>query len=193
MSETEVKDFVDDDEAGLFLENMPAAENKAASAQDDAVANLLSQNIDAKKQYITFTIDTEEYGTSILAVQEIRGWLKTTPLPNTPEYVRGVTNLRGHIVPVFDMRARFGGGLTEANERHVVIMVQIEGRVIGLLVDAISDIITVDEGQIQPPPTGAMMVDSQYLEGLIAIDQRMVALTNVNKLFDTALLQSMPS
>ena len=141
-------------------------------------------------RYITFTINEEEYGTPILTVQEIRGWMKTTPLPNTPDYVRGVTNLRGNIVPVFDLRTRFNGEHTQITERHVVIMVEIEGRIVGLLVDAISDILTIDEKQIQPPPTANLTIDTQYLSGLVTSGERMVALINIDKLFDPKILNS---
>lgn len=185
MSDADIKDFVDDDEAGLFLENIPAA-----SSDKGAGDVVLSQSIDAESQYITFTIDTEEYGTPILTVQEIRGWMKTTPLPNTPDFVKGVTNLRGNIVPVFDLRARFSNKLTEVTERHVVIMVEIGGRTIGLLVDAISDILTIEDSQIQPPPTGNLIVDTQYLDGLVASEDRMVALVNIHKLFDSEVIES---
>lgn len=181
---------IEDNEAGIFEENVP--KNAIASANAGDGDSLLSQSVDAEKQYITFTINEEEYGTPILTVQEIRGWMKTTPLPNTPEYVRGVTNLRGNIVPVFDLRTRFSGILTEVTERHVVIMVEIDGRIIGLLVDAISDILTIDEAQIQPPPTSNMTVDTQYLDGLVTSGDRMVALININKLFDSQLLENLP-
>lgn len=181
MSEAKLQDPAAEDGAGIFMENI---QGKLAG-DDDTMTPSISQSVDAAKQYITFTIDKEEYGTPILTVQEIRGWMKTTLLPNTPQYVKGVTNLRGNIVPVFDLRARFSGQLTEVSERHVVIMVEIEGKIIGLLVDAISDILTIDEAQIQPPPTGSLIVDTQYIDGLFASEERMVALVNINKLFDS--------
>lgn len=192
MSSSPNIDLADDPEIGLFSENMAAP----SPVQDDKIVEanvMLSQSIDAECQYITFTIDTEEYGTPILTVQEIRGWMKTTPLPNTPEFVKGVTNLRGNIVPVFDLRARFSGNPTEVTERHVVIMVEIDGRTIGLLVDAISDILTIEENQIQPPPTGDLIVDTQYLDGLVATGERMVAIVNVTKLFDREIIQKIAS
>lgn len=184
MSDADIDtEFIGDSEAGLFTENMTAKLNDSSDGEVDDF--ILSQSVDAAKQYITFTIAQEEYGTPILSVQEIRGWMNTTPLPNTPKFVKGVTNLRGNVVPVFDLRARFSGETTEVTERHVVIMVEIEGRIIGLLVDAISDILTIDENQIQPPPTGSLIVDTQYLDGLVATGERMVALINTNKLFDS--------
>lgn len=191
MSEAEVTEFTEDDEAGLFVENMGGASSEGDGGEASLEDYNFSQSADAQSQYITFTIDKEEYGTPILTVQEIRGWMKTTPLPNTPDYVKGVTNLRGNIVPVFDLRARFSGQMTEVTERHVVIMVEIEGRTIGLLVDAISDILTIDDDKVQPPPTGNLIVDTQYIDGLFASNERMVALVNINKLFDAETLQSL--
>lgn len=148
----------------------------------------ISQSVDAENQYITFKINNEEYATPILTVQEIRGWMPTTPLPNTPQYVRGVTNLRGNIVPVFDLQARFQNVLTEVTERHVVIMADIKGRTIGLLVDAISDILTIESESIQPPPDSNMTVETQYLDGLVTADKRMVAIVNIPKLFDMKMV-----
>ena len=179
-----MKECIKDVGFGLFEENMP---NNIA---DENIGEDLShQSEEAESQFITFTINEEEYGTAILKVQEIRGWMKTTTLPNTPDFVVGVTNLRGNIVPIFDLRARFSGERTKVTKRHVVIMVEIDGRAIGLLVDAISDILTIEESHIQPPPTGNLIVDTQYLDGLYALEDRMVALVNINKLFDTEILK----
>lgn len=186
MSETSIEAM--DEGGGIFEENMPVA--KDSPTTDDINDLVLSQSVDADKQYIIFTIGDEEYATQILRVQEIRGWMKTTPLPNTPSYVRGVTNLRGNIVPVFDLRARFTDILTEVTERHVVIMVEINGRIIGLLVDSISDILTIDAAHIQPAPTTNLTLDTQYIDGLFASQDRMVALVNINKLFDNDVLEN---
>lgn len=192
MSKQVNQDFLNDDEVGLFPENLastPAPQDSEAHMALDDMADGIESS--AQKQYITFTIGKEEYGTPILTVQEIRGWMATTPLPNTPKFVKGVTNLRGNIVPVFDFRARFSGVLTEVTERHVVIMVEIDGRTVGLLVDAISDILAIDPADIQPPPTEALNIDIQYLDGLVASGDRMVALVNVDRLFDAQMVQIM--
>ncbi|MEI6985108.1 MAG: chemotaxis protein CheW [Rhodospirillaceae bacterium] len=136
------------------------------------------------EQYVTFTVGNEEYGVSILSVREIRGWTPESRLPNLPDYVRGVINLRGIIIPIFDLRARFGGGSTEVTKRHVVVVVQVGDRTRGVLVDAISDILAISQDQIKPPPameTG--MIDSQYLSGLFTIENRMVTLLNVARMF----------
>jgi purine-binding chemotaxis protein CheW len=140
----------------------------------------------AEQQYVTFTVGTEEYGVNILTVREIRGWHPETKLPNMPDFVRGVINLRGIIIPIFDLRARFGGGPTAVTWRHVVVVLQVGTRTRGILVDAISDILTVAEDQVKPAPeieTG--MIDSQFLSGLVTADDRMVTLLDVTRLFAT--------
>jgi purine-binding chemotaxis protein CheW len=137
-----------------------------------------------EEQYVTFTVGTEEYGVNILAVREIRGWTQESRLPNLPEFVRGVINLRGIIIPIFDLRARFGGGSTEVTRRHVVVVVQVGDRTRGILVDAISDILAIGEQDIKPPPDlDTTLVDAQFLSGLHTIEDRMVTLLNINRLF----------
>ncbi len=135
-------------------------------------------------QYITFTVGHEEYGVGILAVREIRGWTLENKLPNMPPHVRGIINLRGIIIPILDMRARFGGGMTEATKTHVVVVIQVGETARGLLVDAISDILTISRDQIRPVP--AMEVgeaQAKYLTGLFTVEQRMVTLLDVERLF----------
>ena len=139
------------------------------------------------RQFISFTIGDEEYGVDIMAIREIKGWTVTTELPNTPAYMRGVINLRGAIVPILDLRARFGGGHTEAEARHVIIVVAVGSRVAGLLVDAVADIITVAAADIQPIPELEGMDHATFLTGLVTVDGRMVALLDLHHLFDLEL------
>ncbi|BAI72981.1 purine-binding chemotaxis protein [Azospirillum sp. B510] len=137
-----------------------------------------------EEQYVTFTVGSEEYGVNILAVREIRGWTPESRLPNLPDYVRGVINLRGIIIPIFDLRARFGGGPTDVTKRHVVVVIQVGERTRGILVDAISDILTIGHEAIKPPPdVDSGLVDAEYLSGLYTAENRMVTLLNVEKLF----------
>ncbi len=137
-------------------------------------------------QFIAFKIGKEEYGVDIMAVREIKGWIPATRLPNAPHYVRGVINLRGLMVPIFDLRARFGGGETEITRTHVVIIVKVGERVFGVLVDAVSDILTVTHDQIKPAPEMDRTVDSGYLRGLVTINDRMVALLVLDRLFSVS-------
>lgn len=138
----------------------------------------------SEEQYVTFTVGSEEYGVNILAVREIRGWTPESRLPNLPDYVRGVINLRGIIIPIFDLRARFGGGATEVTKRHVVVVIQVGERTRGVLVDAISDILAIGHDAIKPPPdVDSGLIDAEYLSGLYTADDRMVTLLNVERLF----------
>lgn len=143
-----------------------------------------AQTTGATRQFVTFEIAEEEYGVDIMAVREIKAWSGTTKLPNSAKYMRGVINLRGVIVPIFDLRARFGEGLTEATKTHVVIIVAVDSRIIGILVDAVSDILTIPENEIQPVPRTDRTIDAQFLQGLVSINERMVALLSVEQLFE---------
>src|SRR4029450_4738805 len=103
-------------------------------------------------QVISFAIGDDQYGVAIMAVREIKGWSEITHLPKQPEYVRGVLTLRGVIVPIIDLRCRFGQGLTEATALHIVIIVQIASRQVGLLADRVLDIVSFETNQIQAVP-----------------------------------------
>jgi purine-binding chemotaxis protein CheW len=157
---------------------------------NQSIASTLGQdNLDRQangentKQFVTFTLGPEEYGIDIMVVREIKGWTDTTMIPNAPSHVRGVINLRGIIVPIFDLRARFGMGLTTPTKMHVVIIVAAGTRTIGLLVDTVSDIISVDPKAIRPVPEMGLPVDDQFLDGLVAMEDRMVTLVSLTGLF----------
>ncbi len=145
----------------------------------------MTQSLQAEtgvRQFITFTLGAQEYGVDIMLVREIKGWSETTSLPQAPPHVRGVINLRGIIVPIFDLRARFGLGPTVPTRMHVVIIVIAGGRTTGLLVDAVSDILSVSPEQVRPVPDFGTDVDSQFLEGLVSLDARMVTLVRLDRL-----------
>jgi purine-binding chemotaxis protein CheW len=154
--------------------SVPTAENEAYGLFESAD--------EAARQFITFTVGREEYGVDIMAVKEIRGWGETTPLPNAPDYVRGVINLRGSIVPIYDLRTRFGQGVTETSPTHVVIIVTVGSRILGLLVDAVSDILSVTGAEIAPVPDLDGHVDAAFLAGLVALEGRMVTIIAVEQL-----------
>lgn len=134
------------------------------------------------RQFISFTIGEEEYGVDIIAIREIKGWTPTTSLPETPGYMRGVIDLRGAIIPILDLRARFTGQLTEPSSRHVIMVVNVDGRDLGLLVDAVADILTVAPEAIQPIPELEHAHHSETLSGIVAVDGRMVALLDLSQL-----------
>ena len=129
-------------------------------------------------QLIAFSIDEQIYGVEITTVREIRAWNGATPLPNTREYVRGVINLRGTIVPIFDLRARFGDGQTQPTKNHVVVVMSVGDKWIGILVDAVSDILTVSKDDIHNVPEGNS-IDSELLNGIVTHENRMVGLIDL--------------
>ena len=141
-----------------------------------------AQNATALTQFISFAIGDDQYGVDIMAVREIKGWSDITHLPKQPGYVRGVLNLRGAIVPIIDLRCRFGQGLTETTPLHIVIIVQIDGRQVGLIGDRVLDIVSIEAEQIQPVPRTAQATTSDFLSGLVTHDNTMIALIDLPNL-----------
>jgi purine-binding chemotaxis protein CheW len=135
-----------------------------------------------RTEFISFAIGDDQYGVDIMAVREIKGWSAVTHLPKQPEYVRGVLNLRGAIVPIVDLRCRFGEGLTETTPLHIVIIVQIGGRQVGLIGDRVLDIVTIKTDEIQPVPRTAQTTASDFLSGLVTHDGIMIALIDLPRL-----------
>jgi len=136
-------------------------------------------------QLISFAIGDDQYGVDIMAVREIKGWTAITHLPRQPDHVRGVLNLRGVIVPIIDLRCRFGQGLTEATSLHIVIIVQVASKLIGLLADRVLDIVSLDGIQIQPVPRVVQSSRVEFLAGLVTIDGAMIALIDLPHLLAT--------
>lgn len=134
------------------------------------------------RQIITFRIGEQYLGVDIMAIREIRAWSPTTRLPHVPEYVRGVVNLRGSVLPVFDLSARLGWGLTDPTARHVIIVVQLGAQLQGLIVDAVNDIVTLQDNALQPPPSIGDDSASVFLEGLASVDDRMVMVLSLARL-----------
>jgi purine-binding chemotaxis protein CheW len=133
-------------------------------------------------QFISFAIGDDQYGVDIMSVREIKGWSEITHLPKQPDYVRGVLNLRGVMVPIIDLRCRFGQGKTEATALHIVIVVQVEARLIGLLADRVLDILSFEANQVQPVPQIARSSRVYFLSGLVTVDGTMIALVDLPNL-----------
>ena len=134
-------------------------------------------------QFTSFRVGNEEYAIDIMSVREIKGWTETTVLPNQPRFVLGVLNLRGTIVPIFDLRCRFGLGLTKASRTHVIIIANVAERTIGLLVDAVSDILTVTPDQIRPVPEIDRATSAEFMSGIINVNDSMVVILSLERLF----------
>ncbi|MBN9362229.1 MULTISPECIES: chemotaxis protein CheW [unclassified Devosia] len=140
-------------------------------------------------QLIAFSIGEQTYGVEITTVREIRAWNGATPLPNTREFVRGVINLRGTIVPIFDLRARFGEGVTSPTKNHVVVVMSVGEKWVGILVDAVSDILTVAKTDIHNVPEGNS-IDTELLNGIVTHESRMVGLIDLHAVVSGAKMDS---
>jgi purine-binding chemotaxis protein CheW len=158
-----------------------AASSDAADLNPaDAIAASGARAAATQIQSISFAIGDDQYGVDIMAVREIKGWSEITHLPRQPDYVRGVLNLRGVIVPIIDLRCRFGQGLTEATPLHVVIIVQIAARQVGLLADRVLDIVSFEKSQIQAVPKVVESERVDFLSGLAVAGGEMLALIDLD-------------
>lgn len=141
---------------------------------------------DDEQQYLTFIMAGEEYGVDILAVQEIRGWEPTTVIPNAPDYIKGVINLRGTIVPIMDLRSRFNLASVEYSPVTVVIILKIETergeRVMGIVVDAVSEVHAISDSDTQNSPDLIEDLNTEFIKGLVSIEDNMIILLDVNRL-----------
>jgi len=144
-------------------------------------------------QFLTFALGAEEYGVDIRKVQELRGYDAVTRIANAPAHIKGVVNLRGIIVPIVDMRIKFKLGTPTYDQLTVVIILNLGGHVIGMVVDNVSDVITLTREQIKPAPEIGSSLDTSYLTGLGAVDKRMLILVDIDRLMagtDVGLLQA---
>ncbi|MDG6777660.1 chemotaxis protein CheW [Thiomicrorhabdus sp. zzn3] len=155
----------------------------------------INQKNDHDDQVLSFILGREEYGVDILTVQEIKGWEKTTAIPNTPEYVMGVINLRGAVVPIIDLRVRFGLDNITYNESTVVIILRAEDesgsqKIIGLVVDGVSDVYSINATEIQGSPDMNGTIHTDYVNGLATVGDKMLVVLNVNQLINEGILAS---
>ncbi|KKX31961.1 chemotaxis protein CheW [Rhizobium sp. LC145] len=144
-----------------------------------AVKNLTQ----GSRELIAFRIGEQEFCVNIMSVREIRGWTPATPMPHAPAYVLGIINLRGAVLPIVDLSARLGMKPTEPSPRHVIIVAQVKSRVVGLLVEAVSDILTVTDENMQPVPEISSDIEKQYARGILAIEKRMICMIELDALF----------
>lgn len=137
-------------------------------------------------EYLTFTLGSEEYAIDILKVQEIRGYEQPTLIANAPRFIKGVINLRGIIVPIVDLRIKFNLGKVEYTPFTVVIILNVAGRVIGAVVDSVSDVFSLTRTQIRSAPDFSGSFDTKYILGLATIDTRMMIVTDIERLMTSA-------
>lgn len=158
--------------------------------------NSLQVDVDAPtgplKQYVSFTVGGNEFAVDILAIREFKRWTETTNLPNTPPYVRGVINLRGIVVPIYDLRARFGQGATQPTATHVIMMVAIEDRTVGLLVDAVDDVLMIPLSALSAVPEADSLSSHPFISGVLTVEGRMIALLDLERLFSGEAAPPLP-
>ena len=141
-----------------------------------------SSGVPASGEYLTFTLGQEEYGIDILKVQEIRGYEAVTRIANAPPFIKGVINLRGVIVPIVDLRIKFNLGEPSYDQFTVVIILNIGKRVMGIVVDGVSDVIQLTSDNLHPAPEFGSVLDTRYLLGLGTVDQRMIIMVDIEQL-----------
>ncbi|QFT81902.1 Chemotaxis protein CheW [Roseovarius sp. THAF27] len=132
-------------------------------------------------EIVCFTVEDQDFSIEISHVLEIRGWTSTTTLPHAPDFVVGMMNLRGTVLPVVDLSLRLGFGKTEPGKRHVIIIAQIDDKIVGFLVDAVSDIITVDEAQMQATPDVSSSRTQAFIRGVHSLDDKLVRAIDVRE------------
>ncbi|MCK4743227.1 MAG: chemotaxis protein CheW [Sulfuriflexus sp.] len=156
---------------------------KAASELNSIIGSELDSDAD---QFLTFILGEEEYGVDILRVQEIKGWDSVTPIPNTPDYIKGVINLRGTIVPIVDLRQRFNMPEIEYGPITVVIVLKIEcadrDRIMGIVVDGVSDVYDVPQEEMKEPPDFGNVVDTEFVRGLATVEEKMIIILDIDHL-----------
>jgi len=144
------------------------------------------------RQYLSFILAGEEYASDILKVQEIRDWTSSTFVPNSPQYIEGILNLRGNIIPIINLRTRFNLPTDEKLLNRIVIVLTIEtggrNRSMGLLVDAVAETYDVDMDKVRTAPTGSSVIDDEFITGLTTLDNKMIILLDVDELLSSAEL-----
>ncbi len=146
-----------------------------------------------EQQYLTFRLSDQDYGIPILEVQEIKGWTAVTPIPNSPHFIKGVLNLRGTIVPIIDLRLRFNLERKEYDQFTVIIVVNISGKLAGLVVDSVSDVVNASNEQHCEAPEFEGQLNRQFIDGLVQFDEKLLILLDISKLADVDDLADMSS
>jgi purine-binding chemotaxis protein CheW len=152
-----------------------------------ALEQKVTQSIE--EQFLTFRLHGQDYGITILKIQEIKGWDKITPIPNSPDYVKGVLNMRGVIVPVIDLRLRFGLPEAERDIFTVIIVANVNGRLAGIVVDAVSDVINIGAGQMCDAPKYEGQENREFVKGLAEVDGKLLVLLDVDRMVNPDSLE----
>lgn len=165
------------------------------AAATEPITNNVNQQIGIAtdgSQFLTFSLGDELYGVDILRVQEIKGYTTVTRIPNTPAHIKGVLNLRGTIVPIVELRTKFGMPTIEYTMFTVIVVVVVQDKVMGLVVDAVSDVLNIEKKDIQPPPEFGNKVDVSFISGIGKSGDRLVSLLDIDRLLvDPALKEAL--
>ncbi|MEO1526709.1 MAG: chemotaxis protein CheW [Planctomycetota bacterium] len=145
---------------------------------------------DGENQFLTFLLQEEEFGIEVLRVQEIKGLSRITPIPNMPTHIRGVMNLRGTVIPILDLREKFLMPAKEYDQFTVIVVVTVCDKIVGLVVDAVSDVLDVADGDIEPTPQLGFDSDVEFLQGIAKSGERLITLLNMEQLIDTHVADS---
>jgi purine-binding chemotaxis protein CheW len=172
-------DEVKDDAAVATAEGKEAAPGAAAEAASRG------------GKYLTFVLDQEEYGLEILKVREIIGMMDITTVPQTPDFVKGVVNLRGKVIPVVDLRLKFGMNEVEATQETCIIVVEVGGVQMGIVVDTVSEVLDIEESAIEDPPRFGTQVDTAFIRGMGKVDKRVKILLDIEKVLSSEELVMM--
>lgn len=156
---------------------------RAISKTAESSGSVINQMVN---EFLTFRLGSEEYGIEILKVQEIRGYDAITQIANAPDFIKGVVNLRGIIVPIVDMRIKFRLGNAAYDQFTVVIILNVAGRVMGIVVDGVSDVLSLEAEQMRPTPGLGSVIDTEYIMGLGTVGERMLILIDIEKLMSSS-------
>lgn len=156
-------------------------ENKTENLDKEIGAAISDEDL---REYLSFQVGQEDFAVDINSVVEIKAWSKPTRLPNVPSYLLGIINVRGVILPIFDLKGRFGLGKTEVNQKKVIVFITSKGRTLGVLVDGVSDIIKVTEADVQPAPNVEGEIKDEFINGLVGANGKMLVLLDTEKLFE---------
>ena len=172
MKSSEIKE-------GIIMKDDEKFEEKLED--NEAISSIMGSSVEGS-QYLTFGIDEEEYAISILKVKEIIEMKKITKIPNLPEYIKGIINLRGNIIHVVDIREKFGMEAKEYDKFNVIIIVEAADRVLGIIVDQVKDVLSIDKAEIQPPIDFEGTIDNIYIEGMSKVGDRLVVVVDIDKM-----------
>ena len=160
----------------------------ATPNQEPDINDLISagaENSAETTQIVSFRVANEEYGVDIMRVQEIILPGEITQMPEVPDFIRGLINLRGHVIPIVDLRKRFGLPINQHDEHTRIIVVNVENKTIGMVVDAVNEVLRINQEQIEPPPSSVVGIDHAYIESLVKFEHKLLILLNIDNLLSS--------